>query len=409
MNDDLQAALNAMYKNLLFRRKHQEHTPDENIKRVVNCCHNFFLNMRTAYLKYNQTDDLCLPNDAIQALFDAGFIMPTEHEQKGTFKLSKKMQHIFAAEIAAGIDKVFPNFSYEPYPLENILSSTEPSVVMLPYLLSSYYLNRHKNRNWFASIEKYFTSDPEYFSKTTEDHFSRNVGSFLNIFSSERFLRNLAKRKRQPIDKKDGADERDMKKVTEVYTDFLKKGPMTQFHYIQLYKAFVYFTCAAICANELPLEIIEKIDFKSSWSLFDSHTLAFRTIYCSEQPWPEFDVDDDIDSSIGDAMFLDLDCEIPYELYKESKEQLKAYGVNLKASGCYAGGLSSHEFFYQPSKSIEVKCAEQNLYINQAIVCSAIGNPLVHPHLCDPEKLIRNLLHCVKLEKGVKIFQMLYL
>lgn len=65
MNDDLQAALNAMYKNLLFRRKHQEHTPDENIKRVVNCCHNFFLNMRTAYLKYDQTDDLCLPNDAI--------------------------------------------------------------------------------------------------------------------------------------------------------------------------------------------------------------------------------------------------------------------------------------------------------------------------------------------------------
>lgn len=413
MDDNLQAALNAMYQNLLSRRKSQDHRPDGEVKRVVDCCHNFFLNMRTAYLKYHTIDDSCSQNDVLQALSNARFdITLAEQEQEGLGELGREIQPILTEQdIISGINKVFPDFSYEPYPLENILSTTEPSVVkILPYLLSSYYLNRHKNRKWFSSIEKYFTSNPKYFAEKTEAHFSRDVSNFLNIFSCERFLQNLAKKKRQPIDLKDRADEKDIKKVTEVYTNFLEKGPMTRFHYIQLYKAFVYFVCAAICANEITLEISEKIDYKKSWELFDSHTLAFRTIYCSEKPWKEFDeANDDIPAWIGDTIFSCCENEIRHEFYKDCTAHLKAHEIYLTADNYRDDGLPPPRLFYQPSETIEVKCTEQNLYINQAVVCSAIGNPLIHPHLCEPEKLISNLLHCDKISDGVKTYQMPYL
>ena len=67
---------------------------------------------------------------------------------------------------------------------------------------------------------------------------------------------------------------------------------MSQFHYVQLFKAFVYLSCAAICSLEFPDSINLKIDYKKSWELFDDHTLAFNAVYCVGDSPDYLDEDD---------------------------------------------------------------------------------------------------------------------
>ena len=171
------------------------------------------------------------------------------------------------------IGEIFPQFG--SCPLENILHTDQPSVMeIFPYLLSSYYLNLHKGKQLSARTQEMLFPGSTDELSSRDGNYRRNVQTYLARFSCKDFLPDFlnAKRSREPKIKK-------LKSKSDI-SNYLKKGPMSQFHYVQLFKAFVYLSCAAICSLEFPDSINLKIDYKKSWELFDDHTLAFNAVCC---------------------------------------------------------------------------------------------------------------------------------
>lgn len=286
----------------------------------------------------------------------------------------------------AAIKQIFPSF--ESCPLENILRTDQPSVMkILPYLLSAYYLNLHKGKDLSAKTQEMLFPGTTNEIVIRDHNYARNVRTYLERFSCQKFLSNFSNAKRSDKSK----SIRDLKTEND-FSNYLKSGPMSQFHYVQLFKAFVYLSCTAICAQELPESFRSKIDYKDSWNLFEDHTLAFKTVYCIEESSDLFD--DTEPFSLYSKAFLS---NPTWECLIELHDYYLACVWHLELQEEYlhqilGGKRSSYRLFFQYSIPQAEYRTEQRLYQDYAVMGAAIYNPLVHPHLRTAESLKAHLL-----------------
>ena len=156
--------------------------PDEDIKKILDCCNDFFLDMHDAY---SSDDSRCLQElheEALKAIYSAGFDIQSNNPEN----IEK------APNIDNGLEAVFPPFSYSDFPLENILSTKQQSAMtILPYLLSSYYISLHRRQKLGSSPELEIFPRTDNIPLLKGDHFSRNLNVFLSRFSSRGFLFRL--------------------------------------------------------------------------------------------------------------------------------------------------------------------------------------------------------------------------
>ncbi len=286
----------------------------------------------------------------------------------------------------AAIQQIFPSFG--SCPLENILRTDQlPVMEILPYLLSAYYLNLHKGKNLSAKTQEMLFPGTTNEIVVRDHNYDRNVRTYLERFSCQSFLPGFLGAKRS--DKSNSII--DLKTENDV-SSYLKSGPMSQFHYVQLFKAFVYLSCTAICAKELPETFRSKIDYKKSWNLFEEHTLAFKTVYCIEKPSDHFDGTEPF--PLYSKTFLSnptWECLIDlHDYFLTCVQHLKIQEEYLHQ--ILGGRRSSYRLFFQYSIPQAEYRSEQRLYQDYAVMGAAIYNPLVHPHLRTADSLKAHLL-----------------
>lgn len=165
-------------------------------------------------------------------------------------------------------------------------------IKILPYLITSYYLNLYKtNENGIpASIENIFIKE-----NIDYENLTRDKNYVVNLFSLEDKIEKFIKKKKSDFP----SPIRNIKD-REKYIDYLSKPhfeknstlckdfKVTSLQFEHIYLAYIYsiFTLACMNAGD---KISQKIDYAASFNLFNQHTFAFYSIFaCSLK-----DIDDE--------------------------------------------------------------------------------------------------------------------
>lgn len=373
----LHNALNQIQE--FIKGKNKDKNGDEAIEEVVECCDNIFAEMTVLYCPNLQVAKNAKANKS-------DFRQDIENEKEKLFpyiEIADSQEEAPFSKYLPAVEMIFPPFINPFYPLQKALDTSKGDVVsLLPYLLSAYYLSLYRSP-LVDSVGKAIFQEAE--DQFRDKNFGTNVKRFVSRFSCENRIQSYLDNKRMH----EPAELRKLKSQAEL-VEYLRKTVSPMIYYSQFIKAFIYSACATACAEKF--DQIDKIDFKKSQELFNQHTLAFEVPYVVE------DISEDSEKECVSGFW-------PYEVidkimslrmrryYKKCEKWLKdevartwmVKKPDIDKLGEVAPTIQSLlNFLEQTDRSTN----EQNLYIKCANFCFLIYNPLIHPYLNTPPKLI---------------------
>lgn len=205
-----------------------------------------------------------------------------ELEQLGYEVFDEAELETLATKEAHYIEVIFPEMPKIKF--EYILSSQSGKATsrILPYLLSSFYLNfygGHGKKRIRQSIADEFKSLEMGDKRLHDGSYYRDVNDLCELFSYEDFLPALFEYGRK--DKKNSIDRIVDSKSYMIYLRKYAGGDASvknsKLYYSQIYKACLYCTISTACSDVLG--DTNSVDYEESWNLFDKHTLSLTAAF----------------------------------------------------------------------------------------------------------------------------------
>lgn len=361
-----------------IKAKGKDVTSDKEIENVVECLGEVFADMRTIYCPY---------------------IFPSD---KSTRAEKEKVYNLLGSEIPENLpdsddvpsqyhnamDVVFPPFVDAAFPLQRALHVQQnATITLLPYLLSSYYLSLYRIPLAERVGKRLF---PDPWDNYRDGNYGVEVRRFASRFS-------LAKRIPAFLHQKHTREPKMQKlKSHSDMVDYLTKSPKNEVYYSQWLKAFIYSACATACIHELSNEITSRIDFAQSYKLFNEHTLAFSIRYHKPEIWD----DEEDDEGEGFDMFefvKGADPSMWKSRYDENVDEIRQHTeMAFKGKKSFEEITPSIHRLLCDAKFYKCLPDSQEFFMQYAVLCFALYNPLACPYLVSYTLLIDRVLQYKK-------------
>ncbi len=254
---------------------------------------------------------------------DDAFVLPSENSESDSQK-----------DLKTYFDPDFPSFG--THYVENAFGSVNECVKLLPYLLTAFYIKRKKD---MKNDEEHPGGCPPGYIRTLFDKEndinpnSRKTirSAYVDYFSLVNYLPSYLDQPNSQHTKeieKLKTNEDVIEYLGKPHSEDKLKKPASRYKITSLQdkaisNALAFALCTLACMSSE--KISDMIDYKSSFELFNAHTLAFHTIYLWGAP--------DSERSISEVQEI---CENANKVQEESEsEKAKADLLFLEYEGFY--------------------------------------------------------------------------